>query len=350
MAEKSTSTSHGLSSSSVSTSSGAERSSSHKVSYRAESVVGTGTFGVVFKAIVQPSNEVVAIKKVLQDKRFKNRELEIMRQIPLHPNVVKLTHVFYSTGDNPDDLYLNLVMEFVPDTLHATLRRYRHEKKRLHPVLVKSYVYQLAKALDHIHSLGICHRDIKPQNLLVDPKTNALKLCDLGSAKILVQGQPNVSYICSRYYRAPELIFGASYYSTSIDVWSFGCVAAEAILLRPLFTGDNGVEQLVSIVQVLGTPSKDELESMNASYKETNFPIVEKADFRRAFSKVTEKNDDILRLIELMFAYDPQKRLMPRDVLDRREFDDLRTNTDARLARYIPQGLFDLNPQGGVPP
>ena len=77
-------------------------------------------------------------------------------------------------------------------------------------------MYQLFRSLAYIHSLGICHRDIKPQNLLLDPTTGVLKLCDFGSAKILIAGEPNVSYICSRYYRTPELIFGSINYSVLI--------------------------------------------------------------------------------------------------------------------------------------
>jgi len=81
---------------------------------------------------------------------------------------------------------------------------------------IKLYMYQLFRSLAYIHALGICHRDIKPQNLLLDPETGVLKLCDFGSAKHLVKAEPNVSYICSRYYRAPELIFGAIDYTTKI--------------------------------------------------------------------------------------------------------------------------------------
>lgn len=124
-------------------------------------------------------------------------------------------------------------------------------------LLVKLYAYQMFRSLAYIHSLGICHRDIKPQNLLVDPASHILKLCDFGSAKRLIKGEPNVSYICSRYYRAPELIFGCTDYTPAIDVWSVGCVIAELMLGQPLFPGESGVDQLVEIIKVLGTPTRE---------------------------------------------------------------------------------------------
>jgi glycogen synthase kinase 3 beta len=94
------------------------------------------------------------------------------------------------------------------------------------------------------------------------------------SAKILTPGEPNVSYICSRYYRAPELIFGATNYTLNIDVWSTGCVMAELILGQPFFPGDSGIDQLVEIIKILGTPSKQEIAAMNASYVEHKFPQI----------------------------------------------------------------------------
>jgi serine/threonine protein kinase len=110
------------------------------------------------------------------------------------------------------------------------------------PLLVKIYSYQLVRSIAYIHAVGICHRDIKPQNVLVDTNSHILKLCDFGSAKKLMPGEPNVSYICSRYYRAPELIFGNSNYATQIDVWSVGCVIAELMLGQPIFPGESGVD------------------------------------------------------------------------------------------------------------
>jgi glycogen synthase kinase 3 beta len=117
-------------------------------------------------------------------------------------------------------VYLNLVLEYVPETVYRASRHYAKLKQPMPMLQIKLYMYQLLRSLAYIHSVGICHRDIKPQNLLLNPATGVLKLCDFGSAKILVAGEPNVSYICSRYYRAPELIFGATNYTTNIGVFS----------------------------------------------------------------------------------------------------------------------------------
>lgn len=104
----------------------------------------------------------------------------------------------------------------MPETVYRASRHYAKLKQPMPMLQIKLYMYQLLRSLMYIHSVGICHRDIKPQNLLLNPATGVLKLCDFGSAKILVAGEPNVSYICSRYYRAPELIFGATNYTTNI--------------------------------------------------------------------------------------------------------------------------------------
>ncbi|XP_039539101.1 glycogen synthase kinase-3 beta isoform X3 [Pimephales promelas] len=244
-----------------------------EVSYTDTKVIGNGSFGVVYQAKLCDSGELVAIKKVLQDKRFKNRELQIMRKLD-HCNIVRLRYFFYSSGDKKDEVYLNLVLDYVPETVYRVARHYSRAKQTLPMVYVKLYMYQLFRSLAYIHSFGICHRDIKPQNLLLDPDTAVLKLCDFGSAKQLVRGEPNVSYICSRYYRAPELIFGATDYTSSIDVWSAGCVLAELLLGQPIFPGDSGVDQLVEIIKVLGTPTREQIREMNPNYTEFKFPQI----------------------------------------------------------------------------
>ena len=209
---------------------GVPNGSAPEISYETVCVVGNGSFGRLPSDGVQ-TGDTVAIKKVLQDKRFKNRELQIMRVLD-HTNVVKLKHCFYSTNEK-EEVYLNLVLEFVPDTVYRISKHYSNRRSAC-PRCTSSFTRIRWRALANIHS-GVCHRDIKPQNLLVNTLTHQLKLCDFGSAKILVRSEPNISYICSRYYRAPELIFGATDYTTAIDIWSLGCVMAELLLGQPLF-------------------------------------------------------------------------------------------------------------------
>uniref|UniRef100_A0A668U3T3 Glycogen synthase kinase-3 beta n=1 Tax=Oreochromis aureus TaxID=47969 RepID=A0A668U3T3_OREAU len=258
-----------------------------EVSYTDTKVIGNGSFGVVYQAKLCDSGELVAIKKVLQDKRFKNRELQIMRKLD-HCNIVRLRYFFYSSGDKKDEVYLNLVLDYVPETVYRVARHYSRAKQTLPMVYVKLYMYQLFRSLAYIHSFGICHRDIKPQNLLLDPETAVLKLCDFGSAKQLVRGEPNVSYICSRYYRAPELIFGATDYTSSIDVWSAGCVLAELLLGQPIFPGDSGVDQLVEIIKVLGTPTREQIREMNPNYTEFKFPQIKAHPWTKVSQQVQE--------------------------------------------------------------
>jgi len=312
------------------------------ISYSAERIIGNGSFGVVFQAAVVETGEIVAIKKVLQDKRFKNRELQIMRQLVKdpHSNIVALKHCFYSQGEKPDELYLNLVLEYVPETVYSISRQHSKAKIPLPLLYVKLYLYQLSRALSHIHSLGICHRDIKPQNLLVNPENQQLKLCDFGSAKALVKGEPNVAYICSRYYRAPELIFGSTDYTTAIDVWSQGCVGAELLLGQPLFPGDSGVDQLVEIIKVLGTPTREEISSMNSNYTEFKFPQIKACQWRKVFRSKTP--EDAMEFISSTLAYAPERRVKPLEGCAHKFFDELRDpNTKLPTGNALPP-LFDF--------
>jgi serine/threonine protein kinase len=302
------------------------------ISYAAERVIGNGSFGVVYQATVLESQETVAIKKVLQDRRFKNRELQIMSMLD-HPNVVSLRHCFYSKGEKPDDVYLNLVMEYIPETIHRTLRNHTKAKKLIPIMHTKVYMYQICRSLSYIHSLGVCHRDIKPQNLLLNARTHDVKLCDFGSAKVLVKGESNVAYICSRYYRAPELVFEATEYTCSIDIWSLGCVMAELLLGTPLFPGDSGVEQLIEIIKILGTPVKEEIQAMNPNHSSFKFPQIQPHPWFKVFrSKAPPSAVD---LVSQFLKYTPTSRLDPFDALGHAFFDELR-EPGARLPNGKP--------------
>lgn len=313
-----------------------------EVSYTDTKVIGNGSFGVVFQATLCDTGELVAIKKVLQDKRFKNRELQIMRRLE-HCNIVKLKYFFYSSGEKKDEVYLNLVLEYIPETVYKVARYYAKNKQTIPINFIRLYMYQLFRSLAYIHSLGICHRDIKPQNLLLDPETAVLKLCDFGSAKQLLHGEPNVSYICSRYYRAPELIFGAINYTTKIDVWSAGCVLAELLLGQPIFPGDSGVDQLVEIIKVLGTPTREQIKEMNPNYTEFKFPQIKSHPWQKVFRARTPP--DAIALVSRLLEYTPGTRITPIQACAHPFFNELREgNKQLPNGRDFPP-LFNFTEQ-----
>ncbi|KAK4492990.1 hypothetical protein RD792_000038, partial [Penstemon davidsonii] len=309
------------------------------VSYMSERIVGTGSFGVVFQAKCIETGETVAIKKVLQDSRYKNRELELMQTMN-HPNVVSLKHRFFSTTSR-NEVFLNLVMEYVPETMFCVLKHYSDAKQRMPIILVKLYTYQIFRGLAYMHSVaGVCHRDLKPQNVLVDPLTHQVKICDFGSAKVLVRGEANISYICSRYYRAPELIFGATEYTTSIDIWSAGCVLAELLLGQPLFPGQNAVEQLVEIIKVLGTPTREEIRCMNPNYNDFRFPQVKAHPWHKVFQK--RMPPEAIDLTSRLLQYSPNMRCTALEACAHSFFDELREpNVRLPNGRPLPS-LFNF--------
>ncbi|KAI7753244.1 hypothetical protein M8C21_010112 [Ambrosia artemisiifolia] len=212
-------------------------------------------------------------------------------------------------------------------------------------------VFQICRALAYIHNcIGICHRDIKPQNLLVNPHTHQLKICDFGSAKVLIKGEPNISYICSRYYRAPELIFGATEYTTAIDIWSTGCVMAELLLGQPLFPGESGVDQLVEIIKVLGTPTREEIKCMNPNYTEFRFPQIKPHPWHKVFQK--RLPPEAVDLVCRFFQYSPNLRCTALEACVHPFFDELRDPTTRLLnGRPLPP-LFNFKSQelAGIPP
>ncbi|KAL1925526.1 uncharacterized protein VTP21DRAFT_409 [Calcarisporiella thermophila] len=301
-------------------------SASLPLKYTNVQAIGNGSFGVVFQAKLLPSGEVVAIKKVLQDRRYKNRELEIMQSLS-HRNI-------------KDEVYLNLVLEFVQGTLFREQLLYVRARQPMPLFYVKLYMYQLFRSLAYIHMLGICHRDIKPQNLLLDPVTKELKLCDFGSAKRLHPHEPNVSYICSRYYRAPELIFGATNYTTSIDIWSAGCVMGELMLGKPMFQGENGIDQLVEIIKVLGVPTKEQILTMNANYVEQCFPSIESYTLLQLFGD--RATPEAIDLLSQLLEYTPTRRLTAVEAMGHAFFDELREARTQPNGKPLPP-LFDFS-------
>ncbi|EYB84427.1 hypothetical protein Y032_0316g2279 [Ancylostoma ceylanicum] len=189
-------------------------------------------------------------------------------------------------------------------------------------------MFQLFRGLAFMSSLNICHRDIKPHNLLVNPEKGTLRICDFGSAKVMNKDDTNVSYICSRYYRAPELIFGAVSYTTKIDVWSAGTVMAELLLGKPLFPGESAVDQLVEIMKVLGSPTKEEIFAMNQNYKEFKFPNVKRIPWEKLFKGKSLQS--AVSMLSTVLRYDPSARSYAIETLAHPFFDELR-NPDLEI-------------------
>jgi len=243
-------------------------------------------------------------------------------------------------NEKVDDVFLNLVMDYIPETVHRTLRTYAKAKKLIPIMYTKVYMYQIARSLAYIHSLGICHSDIKPQNSLLNSRTHEVKPCDFGSAKVLVKGEPNVAYICSRYYRAPEQGFEATEYSTAIDIWSMGCVMAELLLGKPLFPGESAVDQLIEIIKILGTPTKEQIQAMNPNHTSFKFPQIRPHPWSKVFRSKAQA--DAIDLVSKFLHYEPSLRIHPFDALAHQFFDELR-EPHARLPNGKPlPNLFNF--------
>ncbi len=149
--------------------------------YEIEGVAGKGTFGVVYFGVNRETGEKIAVKKVLQDKKYKNREHQILKMLN-HPNNLAMKESFLTTEGEEE--YLNIVMDYFSDNLYQLIR-----KKEVTPVLTKLYAYQIFRGLSYLAMLSVAHRDMKPQNILVDKNTQRVVICDFGSAKKLVKSR-----------------------------------------------------------------------------------------------------------------------------------------------------------------
>lgn len=300
--------------------------------YRPIKIIGQGAFGVVYVARM-PDGKFVAIKKVLQDPRYKNREYDILKMID-NKYCIRMLHSFKSRGNskkrtnnNSKDVYLNIVMNYMPQSLHDFNYSYR-EKKHYPPIIMaKLFTYQIFLGLCYLHSpeVNITHRDMKPQNVLVDPDTGDLNICDFGSAKILSPKESSVSYIASRYYRAPELMMNCSYYTNKIDIWAAGCIFAEILTAGcPLFQGGTSMGQLYEIIKVIGQPNDEDL---TFQYDLSDHELMK---MRKIEQKTTLKNSlpshtppEAIELLTEIFQFNPDKRPSADECLRHRCFDEL---------------------------
>jgi len=294
--------------------------------YRLISKKGEGTFSEVLKAQSIKTSRYTAIKCMKNTfesiEQVNNlREIQALRRLAGHPNIIRLLEVLY---DEPTGR-LALVFELMDMNLYELIRGRRHY---LSEDKVRLYMYSLMKALDHMHRNGIFHRDVKPENLLLSEDT--MKLADLGSCRGIYSRQPYTEYISTRWYRAPECLLTDGYYSYKMDMFASGCVWFEVMALFPLFPGQNEMDQLVKIHNVLGTPSSDLIArkfKTNGTHNPSDFnePVKGTGLERLCPHASTE----FFELLYKLLKYDPDERILARQALKDPYFRDLR-ETDRR--------------------
>jgi serine/threonine protein kinase len=279
--------------------------------------IGEGTYGVVYKARDRNTGEVIALKKIRLEADDEGvpstaiREISLLKELP-HPNIVHLKDVVHT------ETKLYLIFEYLDHDLK------KHMEARGSPLssqLVKSYMYQMLSGLTFCHTHRVLHRDLKPQNILIE-RDGTLRLADFGLARAF--GLPIKTYtheVVTLWYRAPEILMGLRQYSTPVDIWSLGCIFAEMAQKRPLFAGDSEIDQLFKIFRVLGTPTEDSFPGVSnfPDYKPT-FPKWRSQALARLVPSLDENGLDLLRQ---MVCYDPAKRISSKAAMTHPYFDDL---------------------------
>ncbi|KAK8793055.1 hypothetical protein WA538_002566 [Blastocystis sp. DL] len=279
--------------------------------------VGEGTYGVVFQARDTRTGEIVALKKIRLNSREEGIPSTAIREIALlkelhHPNIVRLYDVIHTEN------CLTMVFEF----LDQDLRRFLDREQTLDVPVIKSFMYQLLMGLHECHRFRILHRDLKPQNLLIN-RDGELKLGDFGLAR--ASGIPVKKYtseVVTLWYRSPDILLGNRDYNTSVDMWSCGCIFAELYNSTPLFPGQNEADERDVIFKKLGTPTLATMPKLN-SYPEwnANYPMYP----GRPLNELVPRMDgNALDLLSRLLTYDPERRIDCQQALEHPYFDDIR--------------------------
>lgn len=278
--------------------------------------IAQGAYGIVWKMYDTKNDEIVALKKQfdafqnVQDAKRTYREIKMLMEFN-HPKVIKIKHLM--SAENQKDVYM--VFDFFPADLTMVM-----EKKLLtNPDHIAYVTYQLCLALYYIHSGKIVHRDLKPSNILINEKCEII-LCDFGLARRISsdkEDKPKVltDYVATRYYRAPEILFGKNtHYDESMDMWAVGCILGEMLVGKQLFSATSHEELVTKIIELTGTPTKSDLESMGI---EVNPIFVElfgekTHTFDSVFASVPPK---AVQLVQKLLSLDPKKRPTALQVL-----------------------------------
>ncbi|KAG0199985.1 negative regulator of the PHO system [Mortierella sp. NVP41] len=287
--------------------------------YQSLEKIGEGTYATVFKGKNRSNGDAVALKEIRLDSEegapsTAIREISLMKELR-HPNIVRLHDVIHTENK------LTLVFEYMDQDLKKYMDQHGN-RGALGPIVIKAFMYQLLKGVAFCHDNRVLHRDLKPQNLLINRK-GELKLGDFGLARAF--GIPVNTFsneVVTLWYRAPDVLLGSKTYSTSIDIWSAGCIMAEMYLGRPIFAGSNNQDELMKIFKVMGTPTEETWPGVSklSEYRK-DFPYYPPKPLSTVVPMIDTFGMDLLLQ---MLIYQPQKRITAKDALNHVYFNDIR--------------------------
>jgi len=295
------------------------------VNYRIVRKIGNGAFGDVYLGRSEITNEMVAIKRTYQNPKFANREPAMCRLLQ-HQNVVKFYSISFDEQDGKQ--FLVLVMEYYPKSLQNVIDQIPQNRKQFSFDQIQFLAHELFQGLKYIHNHDVAHRDIKPDNILINLAENRIVIADLGSAKFIYDGSYNKSYICSRLYRAPELICGCERYTELIDVWSVALVILECILLRPLFNCRGGTQNdlFLEMEFLFGKLTRSEKTKLGNGVL-NGLPVQRKKKFEIPRLRTEFANNvAFMDLMSKCLQFDPQIRCKAQDALAHPYFARYHTN------------------------
>ncbi|PNS99567.1 hypothetical protein POPTR_016G142800v4 [Populus trichocarpa] len=294
--------------------------------------VGEGTYGKVYKAKDKLTGQLVALKKTRLQMDEEGvpptalREVSLLQMLSQSLYVVRLLSVEHLDANNSDDdskSNLYLVFEFLDADLKKFIDSHRKgpNPRPLSPSLIQSFLFQLCKGVAHCHSHGVLHRDLKPQNLLLDQERGILKIADLGLGRAFTVPLKSYTHeIVTLWYRAPEVLLGSTHYSIAIDMWSVGCIFAEMSRRQALFPGDSELQQLLHIFRLLGTPTEEQWPGVTSLRDWHVYPKWEPQNLARAVPSLGPQGVDLL---SKMLKYDPAERISAKAAMDHPYFDSL---------------------------
>mmetsp|Transcript_32771 Transcript_32771/g.103686 ORF Transcript_32771/g.103686 Transcript_32771/m.103686 type:complete len:366 (-) Transcript_32771:161-1258(-) len=299
--------------------------------YEVTKQLGEGAYGVVAAARHKATNTKVAIKKIkdaVEDKdqgKLLLRELKLLRHFRGHENIICIKDIIERPEGKSKFKDIFIVTDLMDTDLHKIIR----SSQPLSDDHVRYFVYQIVRGLKFIHSANVMHRDLKPNNLLVNANCD-LKICDLGLARLSAELENSFSmtvYVVTRWYRAPELLLGKRDYDKSIDMWAVGCILAELLGRKALFPGRDYVDMLKRQIAKIGNPPIEDQQHVSEKAKNflAGFPKETPPGWKHEFPNASSQ---ALDLLDSLLQFNPRKRLTAAQALSHPYMAELHDPTD----------------------